>query len=125
MLLWSLICIVAHVLREAHRPLARCDAAGFIGTYLVKELLAHGHEVVGLDNYSKYGPIRQDCDDHPRYKLVVGDAKDIGLLSLIAIIAANNEPRPVRCIILLRPRPPHVPSAKPLPYLLLSVYQSL
>jgi UDP-glucose 4-epimerase len=55
-------------------------AAGFIGTYLVKELLAHGHEVVGVDNYSKYGPIRQDCDDHPNYKLVVGDAKDAKLL---------------------------------------------
>jgi nucleoside-diphosphate-sugar epimerase len=55
-------------------------AAGFIGTYLVKELLAHGHEVVGLDNYSKYGPTRQDCDTHPRYTLVVGDAKDVGLL---------------------------------------------
>lgn len=55
-------------------------AAGFIGSYLVKELLNHGHEVVGLDNYSKYGPIRQDCDSHPRYKLVVGDAKDIELL---------------------------------------------
>src|SRR5437763_17046827 len=51
-------------------------AAGFIGTYLVKALLAHGHEVVGLDNYSKYGPVRQDCDEHPRYKLEVGDAKD-------------------------------------------------
>jgi nucleoside-diphosphate-sugar epimerase len=55
-------------------------AAGFIGTYLVKEMLAHGNEVVGLDNYSKYGPTRQDCDAHPRYKLVVGDAKDAGLL---------------------------------------------
>jgi nucleoside-diphosphate-sugar epimerase len=55
-------------------------AAGFIGTYLVKELLAHGHDVVGLDNYSKYGPTRQDCDTHPRYKLVVGDAKDVELL---------------------------------------------
>jgi nucleoside-diphosphate-sugar epimerase len=55
-------------------------AAGFIGTYLVKELLAHGHDVVGVDNYSKYGPIRQDCDDHPNYKLVVGDAKDAKLL---------------------------------------------
>ena len=55
-------------------------AAGFIGTYLVKELLNHGHEVVGLDNYSKYGPIRQDCDGHPRYKLVIGDAKDSDVL---------------------------------------------
>src|SRR5947208_654172 len=58
-------------------------AAGFIGTYLVKELLAHGHEVVGVDNYSKYGPVRQDCDTHPRYKLVVGDAKDISLLKTL------------------------------------------
>ncbi|MDB5309644.1 MAG: galE 3 [Gemmataceae bacterium] len=55
-------------------------AAGFIGTYLVKELLSHGHEVVGVDNYSKYGPIRQDCDGHPRYQLVVGDAKDPAVL---------------------------------------------
>jgi nucleoside-diphosphate-sugar epimerase len=55
-------------------------AAGFIGSYLVKELLAHGHQVVGVDNYSKYGPVRQDCDTHPRYKLVVGDAKDAKLL---------------------------------------------
>src|SRR5438067_1364935 len=55
-------------------------AAGFIGTYLVKDLLARGHEVVGLDNYSKYGPVRQDCDAHPRYELVVGDAKDADLL---------------------------------------------
>jgi nucleoside-diphosphate-sugar epimerase len=51
-------------------------AAGFIGSYLVKEFLNHGHEVVGVDNYSKYGPIRQDCENHPRYKLVVADAKD-------------------------------------------------
>ncbi len=58
-------------------------AAGFIGTYLVKELLAYGHEVVGVDNYSKYGPIRQDCDGHPRYRLVVGDAKDTGLLKAV------------------------------------------
>ena len=55
-------------------------AAGFIGTYLVKELLEHGHHVVGVDNYSKYGPIRQDCDNHPNYTLAVGDAKDAKLL---------------------------------------------
>ncbi|TMC64235.1 MAG: NAD-dependent epimerase/dehydratase family protein, partial [Chloroflexi bacterium] len=30
-------------------------AAGFICGYLVGELLEHGHEVVGIDNFSKYG----------------------------------------------------------------------
>jgi nucleoside-diphosphate-sugar epimerase len=47
----------------------------------VPELLEHGHEVVGLDNFSKYGPTRRSYDDHPRYRLVEGDAKDVPLLS--------------------------------------------
>lgn len=55
-------------------------SAGFIAGYLVEELLAGGHEVVGLDNYSKYGEIRRRHDGHPRYKLVRGDAKDAGLV---------------------------------------------
>ena len=55
-------------------------AAGFIAGYLVEELLEAGHEVVGLDNYSKYGPIEHAYDAHPRYRLVRGDAKDVGLL---------------------------------------------
>ena len=44
------------------------------------ELLERGHEVVGLDNFSKYGPTRRSYDDHPRYRLVEGDAKDLELL---------------------------------------------
>ncbi len=55
-------------------------AAGFICGYLVPELLEAGHEVVGLDNFSKYGPARRSYDDHPRYRLVEGDAKDGSLL---------------------------------------------
>jgi nucleoside-diphosphate-sugar epimerase len=55
-------------------------AAGFINGYLVPELLERGHEVVGLDNFSKYGPTRKSYDDHPRYRLVAGDAKDVDLL---------------------------------------------
>ena len=34
-------------------------SAGFIGGYVVEELLARGHEVVGIDNFSKYGPVAQ------------------------------------------------------------------
>jgi len=55
-------------------------AAGFIGGYLVEELLNAGHEVVGLDNFSKYGPLHQQSLQHPAYHFVEGDAKDVALL---------------------------------------------
>ena len=55
-------------------------AAGFIGGYLVEELLHHGHEVVGVDNFSKYGEVRQASQRNPRYQFVRGDAKDSKLL---------------------------------------------
>jgi nucleoside-diphosphate-sugar epimerase len=59
-------------------------SAGFINGYVVSELLEAGHEVVGLDNYSKYGPIQKSYDEHPRYHLVKGDAKDVGLVKELA-----------------------------------------
>ena len=37
-------------------------AAGFIAGYLVPELLEAGHEVVGVDDFSKYGPERRSYD---------------------------------------------------------------
>ena len=55
-------------------------ASGFIGGYVVEELLRQGHQVVGIDNQSKYGPVRRSYDQHPRYTLVVGDARDPELL---------------------------------------------
>jgi len=55
-------------------------AAGFINGYLISELLASGYEVVGIDNFSKYGKLRRSYDDNPKYKLVEGDAKDVALL---------------------------------------------
>src|SRR6184192_4977604 len=59
-------------------------AAGFICGYLVAELLDAGHEVVGVDNFSKYGPVRRTFDDDPRYRLLEGDAKDAELLTGLA-----------------------------------------
>lgn len=56
-------------------------SAGFIGGYVVEELLERGFEVVGVDNLSKYGPIRKSYDDHPRYTLHVADAQDTELLT--------------------------------------------
>jgi nucleoside-diphosphate-sugar epimerase len=53
---------------------------GFIAGYLCAELLEHGWEVVGLDNFSKYGRVSKSYDSHPRYKLVEGDVKDTALV---------------------------------------------
>jgi nucleoside-diphosphate-sugar epimerase len=55
-------------------------SAGFIGGYVVEELLRRGHTVVGVDNYSKYGPVSHSYDSDPRYTFVEGDARDAGLL---------------------------------------------
>ncbi len=55
-------------------------SAGFIGGYVVEELLRRGHEVVGVDNYSKYGRVSKSYDDHPNYRLVEGDATDLDVM---------------------------------------------
>jgi nucleoside-diphosphate-sugar epimerase len=55
-------------------------SAGFIGGYVVEELLRRGYAVVGLDNFSKYGKVAKSYDSNPNYRLVEGDARDIGLL---------------------------------------------
>jgi nucleoside-diphosphate-sugar epimerase len=55
-------------------------AAGFINGYLVPELLEAGHDIVGLDDFSKYGRLTKSYDDHPHYRFVEGDAKDTTLL---------------------------------------------
>lgn len=56
-------------------------SAGFIGGYVVEELLRCGHSVVGLDNFSKYGKVARSYDDHPGYRFVEGDARDADLLA--------------------------------------------
>ena len=48
--------------------------------YLVEDLLRAGHEVVGIDNFSKYGEITRSYDTDPRYKFTRGDCKDVELL---------------------------------------------
>jgi len=55
-------------------------SAGFIGGYLVQEFLDRGHQVVGIDNYSKYGKVAKSYDDHPNFRFVEGDAKDSPLM---------------------------------------------
>jgi len=59
-------------------------SAGFIAGYLVQELLDAGHEVVGIDNFSKYGLVEKSYQRHPSYQFVEGDAKDTALLTELA-----------------------------------------
>jgi nucleoside-diphosphate-sugar epimerase len=59
-------------------------SAGFICGYLIEDLLASGHEIYGIDNFSKYGKIVKTYDGHPRYHFVEGDAKNEGLLKELA-----------------------------------------
>ena len=56
-------------------------AAGFIGGYLVTELLARGYRVTGLDDLSKYG--EPPPASRPGYDFVRGDARDPALMSVL------------------------------------------
>jgi UDP-glucose 4-epimerase len=56
-------------------------SAGFIGGYVVEELLRRGYSVIGVDDHSKYGPVAKSYDTHPDYRLVVGDVRDTALLT--------------------------------------------
>jgi nucleoside-diphosphate-sugar epimerase len=60
-------------------------SAGFIGGYVVKELLDRGHSVVGIDNYSKYGPVHRSYDEDPNYRFIEADARDSDLLDEVLV----------------------------------------
>jgi nucleoside-diphosphate-sugar epimerase len=60
-------------------------SAGFIGGYLVDELLNQGYSVVGLDNLSKYGRVSRSFDNNPNFRFVQGDAADVQLLEELLI----------------------------------------
>ena len=55
-------------------------SAGFIGGYVVEELLNRGYAVAGIDNYSKYGPVTKSYDSHPNYHFTEGDVRDTALM---------------------------------------------
>jgi UDP-glucose 4-epimerase len=60
-------------------------SAGFIGGYVVEELLHRGYQVVGVDNLSKYGPTTKSYDENPGYTFVEGDCRDIDLMTKLAM----------------------------------------
>ncbi len=62
-------------------------SAGFIGGYVAQALLDRGYSVIGVDNYSKYGKVVRSYDDHPNYRFVEGDARDVELMTKLLIDA--------------------------------------
>ena len=68
-------------------------AKGFIGEYLVRELLNENHSVVGVDDLSKYGPSLSSFDDDPRFTFVDADASEPetweGLLNGVDVLIAG------------------------------------
>ena len=56
-------------------------SSGFIGGYMVEDLLGRGYTVVGIDNFSKYGKVEKSYDDHPNYALVEGECQDVALMT--------------------------------------------
>lgn len=69
-------------MKEGHpvKKVLVTGSAGFIGGYLVAELLDQGYSVVGLDNLSKYGEVSRTFDDTDDYRFVEGDATDSALV---------------------------------------------
>ena len=59
---------------------------GFIGSYICNELLSNNYQVVGIDNFSKYGKVSRGHDLHPSFVLLEQD-----LCSLDPEIVLNNE----------------------------------
>lgn len=61
---------------------------GFIGSYLCQLLLDKGYNVLGIDNYSKYGKVIRGHDTHPNFEFyeldLIKNADKVELLVLAA-----------------------------------------
>jgi UDP-glucose 4-epimerase len=57
------------------RNVLALGGAGFVGSYIVRGLLAAGYRVTVIDNFSKYGYIEHDFYKHPNFSLQNRDVR--------------------------------------------------
>jgi UDP-glucose 4-epimerase len=57
---------------------------GFIGSYICQELLNNGYQVVGVDNYSKYGVVKRPQDTHNNFTLYVEDVLSDNFIDIVS-----------------------------------------
>lgn len=50
---------------------------GFIGSYIVRELLQNNYTITVVDNFSKYGYIEHDFYTHKNFKLITKDVRNM------------------------------------------------
>ena len=53
---------------------------GFVGGYIVEELLSNNYSVVGIDNFSKYGRVTKSYDSNNKFLFKEGDCKNTNLI---------------------------------------------
>lgn len=49
---------------------------GFLGTYMCQEFLNNHYQVIGVDDFSKYGAVLRPHDSHQNFKLYTCDVRD-------------------------------------------------
>ncbi len=72
-------------------------AAGYIGSVLTPMLLAHGHDIVAVDNFMYNQQSLLDCCHDPHLTIVRGDARNSELVS--QIIKGIDFIIPLACIV--------------------------
>lgn len=55
------------------RTILITGSQGFIGSYLCREFLDRKYNVIGIDNFSKYGNVTRPHDIHPNFSLIETD----------------------------------------------------
>lgn len=58
---------------------------GFIGSYVCQELLRHNYDVIGVDNYSKYGYLKRPQDEQANFAFWEGNVTSADFADIVNV----------------------------------------